>query len=80
MTAMRDAGVLRPRWTRADDDAVELPGRDLLDADLVVARDLDVGAQLAQVLVEVVGERVVVVEQQDAQARARQLVVAVVIT
>ncbi len=63
----RDAGVLWPRGSGADDDAVERPALDLCDGDLVVADDLDLGAQLAEVLVEVVGERVVVVEQQDAQ-------------
>jgi 2,4-dienoyl-CoA reductase-like NADH-dependent reductase (Old Yellow Enzyme family) len=35
---------------------------------LVVAEDLDVGAELAQVLDEVVGERVVVVHDEDAHA------------
>ena len=36
---------------------------------LVVAHDADLGSQLAQVLVEVVGERVVVVDEQDGLAR-----------
>ena len=47
---------------------------DVVDADLVVANDLDVRAELGEVLVEVERERVVVVEQQDAQARAGALV------
>ena len=36
-------------------------------ADLVVAEDLDLRAQLAEVLVEVVGEAVVVIDQQQHQ-------------
>ena len=50
-----------PSASRADD---------LVDRDLVVAHDLHLGAELAEVLVEVVGERVVVVEEEDAQAGA----------
>ena len=41
-------------------------GRDGIDGDLVVAHDLDLRAQHQQVLVQVVGERVVVVDEHDA--------------
>ena len=40
-------------------------GLDVVDGDLVVAEHLDLGAELAEVLVQIVGERVVVVDQHD---------------
>ena len=42
----------------------------LIDARLVVAHDLELGAELAEVLDEVVGEGVVVVDHEHAHARA----------
>ena len=50
-----------------DDDAVGRALEQLVDGRDVVAHDLDLGAQLAQVLDEVVGERVVVVDDEDAR-------------
>ena len=48
-----------------DDDAVRPPREQLVGGLGVVAHDLGLGAQLAQVLDEVVGERVVVVDHED---------------
>ena len=51
---------------RRDDDAVG-PRRDEIgDGRAVVAHDVDLRTQLPQVLDEVVGERVVVVDDEDA--------------
>ena len=46
-----------------------LQRRDLVDRDGVVAHDLHVGAELAEVLHEVVGERIVVVDDADHGSR-----------
>src|SRR4051812_30181367 len=52
--------------TGRDDDAVGPAREQLLDVRGVVAHDVELAAQLAQVLDEVVGERVVVVDDEDA--------------
>src|SRR5690606_14457339 len=46
-------------------DAVGLQGLDFLNGDLVVAVRVDIGTQLAEVLHEVVGEGIVVVEHEE---------------
>ena len=53
---------------RRDDDAVGRAREQLVDARAVVAHDLELGAELAEVLHEVVGEGVVVVDHEDAHA------------
>src|SRR4051812_27263712 len=62
----RHAGVVRrlPGPGR-DDHAVRPPRHELIGAGGVVAHHLQLGPELAQVLDEVVGERVVVVEDED---------------
>ena len=57
------AGRARPG---RDDDLFRLPRRDLLESERVVAMDVNVRAQLAEILDEVVGEAVVVVDQAAA--------------
>src|SRR4051812_41206370 len=66
----RDPGLVRRAGAGRDDDAVVAPCEQLVDRRGVVADDVEVGAQLAQVLNEVIGERVVVVDHQDFHARA----------
>src|SRR6266508_3216332 len=61
----RDAGAVRISGARGDDDPVGGHARDFFDGDLVVAHDAHRGALLAEVLDEVVRERVVVVEDED---------------
>ena len=51
--------------------------RDRVDRDRVVALDADVRAELAEVLREVVGERVVVVDQQELHDAASSAVRAI---
>ncbi len=63
-----DARLLRPGRSGRDDDGVGPLRVDLVDRDLVVARDGDIGADAGEQLHEVVGERVVVVEQEDLHA------------
>src|SRR3954453_17184744 len=54
-----------------DDDALVGPLEQAVGVGLVVAEDLDVGAQLPQVLDEVVGEAVVVVDDEESHGQPR---------
>ena len=60
-----DAGFLRSAGSGRNDDALGVHRLDLSDGHFVVAANLDFGAQFAQVLDEVVSERIVVVEDED---------------
>src|SRR4051794_41162599 len=64
----RDPRLVRRARTRRHDDAVRLAFE---QPRLVIAHHLDRGAELTQVLDEVVGERVVVVDDEDARAHAQ---------
>src|SRR5690349_15215904 len=61
----RDARVLGPSRPGRDDDALGLHLDDLLQRRRVVAHDSNVGAELPEVLHQVVGERIVVVEDEN---------------
>ncbi len=61
-----DAGVGRVARTGRNDDPVGGHLGDPFERDLVVAVNDQIRAQLAQVLDEVVGERIVVVDDEDA--------------
>ena len=62
-----DARFLRRARAGRNDDVARLQLRDLVDGDLVVAKDaqVDVRIHLAQALHEVVGEGIVVVDEKD---------------
>src|ERR1044071_2218956 len=60
-----DARFGRCAGPRRDDDSVRLPRRDLAERERVVAIHAHVRTQLAQVLHQVVGEAVVVVDHQQ---------------
>ena len=60
-----DAGLVRGAGAGGDHDVVGFQGLDFVDGDLIVAADLDLRAEFSQVLHQVVGERVVVVEDED---------------
>jgi len=60
-----DSRVLRSARTGRNQDAFRPHCLDFADADLVIATHLDLRAQFAEVLDEVVSERVVVVEDED---------------
>ena len=66
----RDPGLVRRARARRDDHPVVAADQQLIDGRVVVADDLELGAELAQVLDEVVGEAVVVVEDEDPHQRA----------
>ena len=59
-----NARVFGTPGSRRDDDAVWCQGHNLLDPDLIVPSDDRVGAQLAQILRQVVGKRIVVVDDE----------------
>ena len=60
-----DPGVLRRARARGNDDALGIETRYLVHAEFVVPPYFDASAQFAEVLDEVVGERVVIVENKD---------------
>ncbi len=65
----RDAGLVGGAWARGNEQPVGLLGADPRDVDPVVPVDLHLGAELAEVLHQVEGERVVVVDHQNARSR-----------
>ena len=60
-----DAGILRPARTRRDADSLRTQRLNFSDGDLVVAFYHDFAVQHAEILDEVVGNRVVVIDDQD---------------
>ena len=60
-----DSGLVRRAGARRDDDSLGLQGLHFVDGDLVVASHLNLCAQFADVLDQVVGERIVVVEYEN---------------
>src|SRR5206468_4857540 len=70
----RDARVVGGLGSRRDHDRLGVTRRDAIHRDPVVAVHLDLGPQLLKILDEVVGERVVVVDDDDhARASARSM-------
>src|SRR5215210_7037275 len=68
-----DPGLVRRAWARRHHDAVPLAPEQVLDGGRVVAHGLHLRAQLPEVLDEVVGEGVVVVDDEDPHAHSRCL-------
>jgi len=60
-----DARVMRRARTGGNDNPLRPQVLDLVDRDLIVAANLDLRAQLADVLNEVVSERIVIVEYEN---------------
>src|SRR6266404_1194759 len=60
-----DAGILWSARPGRNHDAFRLAARDFLNRNFVIAMYFDVAAQLAKVLRQVIGERIVVIEQQN---------------
>ena len=60
-----DASLLRCAWARGNDNAIRVQPLDSVNSDLIVASNLDLRTELAQVLDEVVRKRVVVIEHED---------------
>src|ERR1700720_1067946 len=60
-----DAGVLRGAGARRNHDALRLHIFDVGDRDLVVAANLDRRPEFPEVLNQVIGKRIVIVENED---------------
>jgi hypothetical protein len=60
-----DPGFVRSARSRRDDNSLWLHCFDFVDRDLIVSADLDVFPQLSQILDQVVGERIVIIEDED---------------
>ena len=58
-----DAGFIRSAWSWGDHDVVGLQCRDLLDRHCVVPHDANLGAKLSEVLHQVEGEGIVIVDE-----------------
>src|SRR5919204_362553 len=69
-TGVASARIVGRARTRRDDHAVEGALQQVVGGCAVVAHDLEVAPQLAQVLDEVVGERVVVVDHEDLHGQS----------
>ena len=71
----RNARFARSAWSGRDDDSIGTQGRDFVERNLIISDDAHVkrGIDLTQSLHEVVGERVVVVDQQDHSLTIAQL-------
>src|SRR5215211_3374639 len=67
-----DTGLIGRARTGRHDHAIELAAEQVVHGRAVVAHDLQVASHLAQVLDEVVGERVVVVDHQDLHGHQGQ--------
>src|SRR3569623_231804 len=61
----RHARLVGRTWARRDHDMVGSEAPDLLDADLIIAVHAHIGAELAQILHQVVGERIIIVDHQQ---------------
>ncbi len=61
----RDAGAIRHSRTGRDDDTLRAQRVDLIEVDRIVAYGVNLLTEFAQVLDEIEGERVVVVDHQQ---------------
>ena len=75
-----DAGLVGVAGTGREHDALRMLRHGLADADLVVAPDFHLGAELAQEVEEVVGEAVVVIDQEVHRSGPRSAASAAVDT
>ena len=70
--AYADAGFVGSTRTGRNDDLLGMHVVNLLDRDLVVAAYFDVGAQLSDVLDQVIGKRIVIVENENKSLTSGQ--------
>ncbi len=68
-----DAGLVRRARSGRDDNPFGMHRFDVADRDLIVAANLNLRAQFADVLDQVVGERIVVVEYENHKSGRRAL-------
>jgi len=62
---VRQSRFARRAWSRRHENALRLQRSDLVERDLIVAPHLQFHLQLAEILHEVVGERIVIVYDQN---------------
>src|SRR5208337_3943759 len=60
-----DAGILRSAGARRKYDTLRLQGLDIGDRELVVTANLNLGAEFPEILNQVIGKGIVVVENKD---------------
>ncbi len=60
-----DAGFLRRAWTRRNYDAFRVHLLDFLDGNLIVPANHHIRAQFTQILHQVIGKRIVVIEDKN---------------
>lgn len=60
-----DSGVIRIAGAGGDDQSCGIQTKDFIDGDAIVAVDLHFGPQISEILDEVVGEAVVIVDEDD---------------
>jgi len=60
-----DAGIFRVSRSRREDQCLRVQNFDLLNGDLVVADYLNVTVQFTDILIQIIGERIIVINQQD---------------
>ena len=60
-----DAGVLRRARAGRDHDALRLHGFDIGNRELIVSANFDLGTEFSEVLNQVVGKGIVIVENKD---------------
>jgi len=60
-----DTGFVRRTRTGRQDDTVRLEGKGLCDGEFIIADDLCVGANFFQIVDEVPGEAVIIVDDED---------------
>ena len=71
-----DAGFARSAGAGRNDDALGAEGGDLVESDLVVAADEELLAHLAEDLGQVVGERIIIVDEEEHGLRDRGNLIA----
>ena len=58
-----DAGIFRVSRSRREDQCLRMQNFDLLNGDLVVADYLNVTVQFTDILIQIIGERIIVINQ-----------------
>src|SRR5436853_3013925 len=60
-----NAGLVRRSWSRRDHNAVRIPAFNFGNLDLIIAVNFRVLAQFSQILDEIIGKRIIVIDYQN---------------
>src|SRR2546426_7476352 len=60
-----NAGLVRLPWSRGDHDSVWVPAFNFRDLDLIIAVNFQVLAQFTQILHEIIGKRIIIIDYQN---------------